>query len=499
MRHIVRLGLVIALLASLLGPISTLAQEGTPTTAVPSGVGPAVGSAVPYYGQDGVQIGTITVDEIVEPFEDYDEFSTPQRGYHFTLITVSISNTGTRPFEVSPSSFVVIDDEGFIASSAFVGRGTDPAIPDLEFMEALAPGDSVTGALGFEIFNESAVGQVIFRPVFDRLIPVADLRPAPAVAGEQVPVIGVDGNEMVQVTINAITDPFEDFDPSNAPPRGSRYLMLDVTIVNTSQRVVQAAPSDFILVDDQGFVVQETYISRSDQAVPDLPFQALDPGQEIRGVIGYQLLSGVPVVQILYGDQYERLVVLADLSQGTTPQTAGGALPEPDDSGSPEPTEVPDSGALEPTEEPIDQPTLGASSPACEGLVEWGIDLVTRLSEASAAVQPLRNDVGLLDPVMVRGIADQLTAMGEEQANSDPPPAAEALNTLMTEQFFQALASATNRLADALEMGNTVTALLAQTEAEAVQEVFTEGGEADTLLIALEEECPQETQSLNEG
>jgi hypothetical protein len=488
-RQIIRLGFVVALLAAIFAPAAALAQEATPpadATPVAAGaIGPAVGTDVPYYGQDGVKIGTVSVDEIVEPFKEYDGFTSPQRGYHFAVVTVTVTNTGSRPFDLSPSDFIAVDSDGFIASSTYVERGEATATqPDFEYIDALAPGDTASGVVAFEIFSESGIEQVIFWPDFDRLIPIVNLRSEPVVAGDPVSVLDGDGNEMVQVTINGLADPFEGYDQTYAPPRGSRYIMLDVTVANTGPRTLTISPSDFILTDDQGFVIQSAFVSQADQTVPDFPYMDLEPGQEQRGVIVYQLLSGVPVTNVYFGNLYDRLTVLADLSEGAPDLPAGGLPPE-DDTG------------IE--DDPAVQATPVASSPECEGLVDWAIGLVGRLTTAGFAVEPLNQDVSLLDAETVRGIADQLTALAEEQANSNPPPAAEELNTFMTERFFQALANATTNLADALESNNPVTALLAQAEAEAVTALFDEGGEADALLQSIEEACPQEIQQLEAG
>ena len=105
----------------------------------------------------------MTVDEMVDPFQDYDPSSPPERGFHYVLLTVTIENTGTNPLNVDPGAFALIDADGFVARSTFLYRSAEAteADPDLQYGE-LALGSSISGVVGFQVLNgiESASSSV---------------------------------------------------------------------------------------------------------------------------------------------------------------------------------------------------------------------------------------------------------------------------------------------------------------------------------------------------
>ncbi|MER3439287.1 MAG: hypothetical protein C4346_17815, partial [Chloroflexota bacterium] len=105
---------------------------------------PAQGTPVRVRGNDGSDVAGVTVDTVTDPFTDYDPGSPPQRGNHYVLATLTITNTGVRPLEVNPSAYYLADADGFLMRSTSVYRDTSQ-LPDLQYGE-LAPGDSVTGA-----------------------------------------------------------------------------------------------------------------------------------------------------------------------------------------------------------------------------------------------------------------------------------------------------------------------------------------------------------------
>ena len=216
MRRLLVLSMLLALIAALIAPGQTLAQ-GTPTA-----TGPGLGESSPLYSQDGSEIGSIVVTNIIEPFEAYDSGYEPIRGYHYALVEITVTNTAARPFEVDPSSLDVIDSEGFVAESAFISISAADAPVLLEYLDALGPGEEVSGAVAVLLFNDSAIDRIVYSQAFESRVNVVDLREELTAAGNPVSIIGVNGQEIAQVTVNGVADPFEAYDEFSAPSRGSR-------------------------------------------------------------------------------------------------------------------------------------------------------------------------------------------------------------------------------------------------------------------------------------
>ncbi len=460
MRRFVLMGFVFALLGALIAPMGVTHAQTTATTA-----GPAIGTAVPIFAQDGSEIGTVTVNEVVEPFEGYDRtYGEPQRGYHYALVDVTVANSASRPFALDPGSFRAIDSDGFVASYSYVSLTEADAPIILEYLDALAPGTDATGVLLFEVFNDSSIERIVYSPDFEVRITVLDLREELAAAGTPVSVLGSNGDAALTVTVNGISDPWEDFEEFDAPARGTRYVLLDVTVVNNTPGVVSASPGDFSATDDQGFLLENAFASTESIGLPSYDYIDLQPGAEQRGSIVFQVFADIPVAQITFGDGYSRSIVVADLAAGASP-VAGGS---------------------------VATPATTSSNPDCIGLEAWALDLFDRVNASAELVAPLSSDdPSSLDPVALRAAAEQFTVYAQEQTDSNPPVAAQALNDLFVTEYFTAMSSAISKLADAVESNNTVTALIAQTEAQAVVAIFDEGGVADQVYAELEATCPE--------
>ncbi|MCA9860906.1 MAG: DUF4352 domain-containing protein [Thermomicrobiales bacterium] len=491
MRKVFALAMLVALTVGLLAPGMAHAQSGTPGT---GDFGVPVGTVVPIIGQDGTQVGTISVSSITDPFDGFDPSYAPQRGYHYAVAEVTITNSGNRPVEFYPSSLMAIDSDNFVLSPAYLSF-SDPSLTQLESIDALAPGESATGLVPFEVFGSATLDRVLYSPSYDRLITVVDTRTAPVGAGTLVSIMNTTGAEVAQVTVNGITDPFEGYDSFSSPSRGNRYVMLDVTVTNTGASVLSTSPSDFYLTDAEGFVLSTSYVSREDAtALPDFDWLDLNPGESQQGAIVYEVYEGIPLANVSFGDGYTTLAVVADLGGDAGVSTGSettGAVPAA--------TEAPAVGTEVAPALATEVPQASATGGDCDGLVEWGIDLVDRISSAGALTEQLQGvDTTTVDPAIVRELATQLRALGDDQAASNPPPAAVELNTLMTEQFYYALADAVDQIATALEEGNAAGAIAGQMSAQSVIQLFEDGGAYDQAADALTLACPAEIQQLDE-
>lgn len=489
MRKVFALAMLLALTVGIIAPGMAQAQSATPTTETPGSFGTPIGTAVPLIGPDGAPVGTITVSNITDPFTGFDAGSAPQRGYHYVLAEVTISNTSAAPMEVYTNYLVGIDNEGFVAQEPYISF-SDATLTPLESTDALAAGSSVTGVIPYQLFGDTTLERIIYSPNYDRQITALDLRTAPVVAGTPVSIMDTTGAETAQVTVNGVTDPFTGYDSFSAPPRGSRYIMLDVTVTNTGTGVLSVSPSDLSVVDSDGFVLSSSYTSRTDQTLPDFDYLDLNPGESQQGAIVYEVYEGVPAAQVNWGDGYTSLNVVADLSAGT-----GTAQPV---SQPPAATDV--AGA--PTAAAITAPTTSpvASTPECEGLVLWGMDLLDRVTRASQLTSTFQTtDLATVTADQVTEIATQLRTMGDEQAASNPPSAAATLNTVMVDQFYYALADAVDNIATAVGEGNMAGAMTAMQAVQSITDVFAAGGEYDAAATALTTACPAEVQQMDEA
>jgi hypothetical protein len=130
-----------------------------------------------------------------------------------------------------------------------------------------------------------------------------------------VPFISVDGVEVGRITSVETADPFEGYRPSAPPPRGSRYVILNVGVENTGTNPWQFDPGRIVLQDAEGFLASPTGVDLGDPPVAvGLGYQEIPPGASVQGAVGYAMLKGVDPVRIFYIPAGDRLILLADLS-----------------------------------------------------------------------------------------------------------------------------------------------------------------------------------------
>lgn len=143
-----------------------------------SATAPAFGDPVDLLDSNAQPTGVVTVEEWLDPLPDLDPSSQPNRGYHYAGALVTIENTGDSILPVDPYSFTMIDADGYqnFATSAY---RPSSETPDLEYAD-LAPGESMTGLVTFQVFNSSTPAMIV-HDENDRFSLLATFDEAPAV------------------------------------------------------------------------------------------------------------------------------------------------------------------------------------------------------------------------------------------------------------------------------------------------------------------------------
>jgi len=133
-----------------------------------------IGAVVKYIDVDGVEQGTATITEVDDPFTGYDKDHAPKAGTRYVVVMIAFEATGKKPFEADPNKVLVRDANGFLWGAASVPRADNPDIPDAQ-SQKLAPGDKVSGAIGFIVPDKSPLAEIYFQPENGHLILLVDL------------------------------------------------------------------------------------------------------------------------------------------------------------------------------------------------------------------------------------------------------------------------------------------------------------------------------------
>lgn len=190
---------------------------------------------------------------------------------------------------------------------------------------------------------------------------------APAL-GDPVAYIGPEGDQLAMVTIEEVVEPFRLYDPSSAPDRGTHYVLVTLSIENTSPRPLAVDPSTYALQDAGGFLSTAESVTLAVDAGDLVPiaYGTLDPGASVTGVLVMSVLNGSTVSRVVFRPASDRLIIVADLAAGAGPGPVAspGATAGPVETDAPLPTLGPDP-TTEPSLEPV--PSAGPDAPASPG------------------------------------------------------------------------------------------------------------------------------------
>jgi hypothetical protein len=322
------LGLAAVLAASLIVAPGASAQDGPP----------AVGSEVTFVDDEGVAHGAITVQEVADPFTDFDPAYPPQDGTRYVMLTVSFDANTDQSFDTSPYYVKLRDTNGNLINSTTIYRPEGQSLPDLQ-PQTLAPGNRVSGVIGFVVPEAAEVDDVLYQPGSYRFITLADLMPgAGPLPGTPVAWTATDGSSTT-ITTN-ITDPFTEFAPGWVPAEGTRALVLFVVFENTGEQWYRADPSAFYLRDVDGHLLGRGSVGRPPESpLADLEYQPMNPGDRISGVVPFTIPVDTELVEVVYWSESARIATIVDL-------VAGGAVPVE----SPAPVESPGAASPAPVE-----------------------------------------------------------------------------------------------------------------------------------------------------
>lgn len=400
------------------------------------------GAPVTIIGTDGAEQATMSVDGLIEPFEDYDSGSEPDRGMHFVLATITVTNTGPQDFLVDPYAFRLVDADGFVATPTWVYRSDRDYAQDFD-TSPIAPGDSVTGAVFFAVYDASTANIVAYNGPYTRYVILSEQNPVEATIGDPVDAYSSDGNAVGTVTVDDVTTEVTGVYPGYEPYRGYRYVQITVTIDNTSRHPIDMSPSYFSLIDSEGYLATATTIYFSDEPeTPELGYEPVPGNDTVTGRIAFQVYVAADAVRVIYQPSYEQFFTVALLDEAAIGPVA--------------PTGAPSSAA--------DGGSAGVGlSSECSDADAWNARADERMIAFFAAMETLPDEPTAADVDEIRAASDDARDLLAEQEDDVAPAIVADLETA-TLLFIEGLASYFDDVADALEDGNDIDAVFATYE-----------------------------------
>lgn len=100
----------------------------------------------------------LTISEVQRNYPGASEFSNPEAGKEFILVTITLENKGNDSFSFDSTNFKVQDSQGVQSMSKYVGEMDG----EMDF-GSLAPGGTVTGKLAYEVPEGDANLKLVYR------------------------------------------------------------------------------------------------------------------------------------------------------------------------------------------------------------------------------------------------------------------------------------------------------------------------------------------------
>jgi hypothetical protein len=362
------------------------------------------GVAVPVTDEEGADVGSITVTEVIDPFTDFDPAYAPEEGGRYVAVNVAFDADAGNRFEISPYTIVLQDDAGFLWNQGSMPLPDDALVPELS-SQTLGPGSRVTGVVGFVVPEGREPARVWYQPESSRAIPLLNLSgEEPPALGETVSIVDSEGGSG-SVTVSEVVDPFTDIDPGQTSPEGARFVMLSLVYENTSDGRFFVEPYGLLLRDEDGNLWNSTSVTRLEETelIPDITSAQLAPGDRLSGAVVFVVPEGIGLAGIYTSPVSGQLLQLADLESGSA-----------DEAGATTDATVDESEGT---------PAASTATGACADLEQWLTGARERIQRAG---EMSLEDATLEDLDNLAEHADEYAALAEAQLADQAPPEAEA-------------------------------------------------------------------------
>lgn len=323
MRHLFRLirltSIALLLVLTLAGAQATLAQgDGTPTPGTPTlNTGPGIGDEVSIFDSESLdEIATVTVDSIIDPFEDYEEFAPPEAGTRFIGVEFTITNLIAND-SIDPPIYELslLTTEGLLVEYGFVVVAADADIEEFP-TDSILGNESANGFLFFALPEDAEIAGVYYTAYGQFTLLAGITETVSPELGDIVTASDVEGNDYAAISVTEYVDRFEDYDEFSAPERGQRVVAVTVEVENLiANDGIDLGPETFSLVTADGFQIFNGYTTPSDDSdVEALESTRLGGGETGGGTIFFIVPEDAEITGIIFSPDYQIFVNLGNPS-----------------------------------------------------------------------------------------------------------------------------------------------------------------------------------------
>lgn len=216
---------------------------------------PGPGEPITWTDESGDAIASTTVRHVENDFRGYDEGWDPEFGYQYILVETSVVNESDQSIILKAYPFLLIDEFGHRHNRVnLTSAGVDTFDDDL----ALAAGESIDLTLAYQIPAHTSPVLFAWNPDNDQMhyiVLSSATRDNDAISwGIEATSTFTDDfmNAVASFSVTDITNDWTGYADVYAPMDGGRYIAVDVSIVNQTNRPIEIDPFDFSIALTDG-------------------------------------------------------------------------------------------------------------------------------------------------------------------------------------------------------------------------------------------------------
>lgn len=158
MKHMFRFVMLLGLLMS----PSLIASAQTPVadSGEPKAYAHGLNQPATFFDDRGNPIFEVMVTGMESDWQDYDEYSAPERGMVYVKVDFTFTNLTDRAEIISPYTITLVDTMGLAVDQAYISDNPEIMIEDTP----IDPGATVEGSLVFAVYQDLEPMMVVWQP-----------------------------------------------------------------------------------------------------------------------------------------------------------------------------------------------------------------------------------------------------------------------------------------------------------------------------------------------
>lgn len=163
-RQLLRLMIMVGLLVV---PVAAASAQTPEASLEPhEAFSPGIGTPATFFDDRGNPVINFQVTNVEHDWQEYDEFSAPERGKVYVKVDLAFTNLSNRVELVNPFSLMLIDSTGLPTSSGYYGEAD--GLMNAE--ASIEPGETVEGSMVFQVYVESSAMMLMWQPDYQMFV-----------------------------------------------------------------------------------------------------------------------------------------------------------------------------------------------------------------------------------------------------------------------------------------------------------------------------------------